>query len=341
MTDEIIYIIKRELQKPNLPKYKRNPLITIEKHLLGLSSTSIALELQISNRSVQRYIQEYKNNGLSSFLRNQKPGNKKKLTDVQLASIHKIINEPPSEVGYLLPEWTALLLKKYIQKAFQVSLSEEACRQLILSMQKDRKKQTPFKQRKLFQDQWSTYMRDYETEIWVLSDIYLGIRERRKNKQGKVPYYPEDLLKDPSEITNVDLTQKAKEEWLLCLKGIKSDAFFYWHHTDRHEELPRYKEIVYTIAKYSRNHKNIIFLPDAAIHRRNFHKIHIKKAKKEIKVQYFPAQSADLNPLYKLKENLLETYQLKKKKTQERKVLSEQKVKKILSYLDEISFHEK
>lgn len=349
MEKEVLHVIREQLKNENLPKYRKHQLASIEKYLSGQSTSTIANELQVTPRSIQRYIRSYRENGLASILESSKPGNKNKLSEEKEKKIKQDIQNEPTVYGYLVPEWTSRLLRKYITKEYKITLSEESCRKIIDSAGVKKEKQSLYKQRKQFEEQLSIYLNDSDTEVWALSDIYLGIRERRKNKQGKVPYYPKELLKDSSEMLKmeltenikVDLTQKAKEEWVLCLKSVKSNSFFYWHHTDRHEELSRYKEAIQAMVKHTKHAQIVLIMPNTAIHRRNFLKIHIKKSKKEISVNYFPPQSPDLNPLYELKEYLLETFQLKKKKTHERKILSSQKVKQILNYLDQISYHEK
>ncbi|WP_433744946.1 helix-turn-helix domain-containing protein [Falsibacillus pallidus] len=341
MEKKIIEMIQKELQTPNIPSYKRNRMSAVGKYLAGQSSFSIATDLNLSPRSVQRYIRAYQEKGISSLFNPQRPGNKHKLNDEQMNDIKRILQKEPTISGYLFPKWTARLLRRYIKKTYGTSLSQELCRQLLMTNQDKEEKQSPFKERKAFEQLLAIYLRDSDTEVWILSDIYLGIRERRKNKQGKLPYYPEDLLKDPASIPNVDLTQKAKEEWVLCLESMKSKDFFFWHHSDQQEELSRYKEVIQTMVRHTEAQKVVIIMPETAIHRRNFLKIYIKQSKKSFKVEYFPFQSPDLNPLNNRKEHIIETFQLKKKETQERKILSEQKVKQILNYLQQISHHKK
>jgi transposase len=337
MENEDLQLIWNHLKNENLPRYKKNQLLAIEKHLLNYSTTEIAKELDMHPRSIQRYIRNYKEKGLEAIMETSKPGNSRRLDDSQLNKIKEELQKYPSHHGYFLPKWTAKLVRKHIKKAYGVSLSEESCRKILQEAGVEGEWLSAFKQRNLFKEQLNTHLSNPNIEVWIISDIYLGIRERRKNKQGKLPYYPDDLLKDPSTIPKVDLTQKAKGEWILCLEAMKSGKFFYLHHTDQQEEGPRYKEAIQQMFRHTKVDSIVLLLPNAAIHRRNLLKLHSKRPNINFLVQFIPTDSQDLNPLNQRKEDLIEMFRLKKKGTNERKILSEQKMIQIIKYLDEIS----
>lgn len=339
MDSEALHLLKEQLHNMYLPKYKRNQFMALERYLSGESTASIAAELNLHPRSIQRYIRNYRDKGLETLQIVPKPGNKNKLRKNQENKIRQDLQKEPSMYGYLFPEWTPKLIKEYIKNVYGVSLSQETCRKLFHAAGLKKEKLSVIKQRKLFEEQMLFYQNEPDTEVWALSDIYLGIRERRKNKKGKLPYYPDDLLKDENTLPKIDLTQKAKEEWVLCLKAMKSQSFFYWRHTDQQDELPRYTEVIQKIFHHTDSSRIILIMADSATNRRNFLKKSMKESK-SIVIKFIPPHSPDLNPLNYLKEDLTKTFSLKKKRTQERKILPERKVTQILKYLHEISHHE-
>jgi transposase len=336
--EAILRKIEETLQNTQLPTYKNKRLQVIKQHLLGNSAKDIANELDYHLRSVQRYIKEYREKGEISLFDTPSPGNKGKLDVKQEEKIKKELQFRPSKYGYLLPEWNGKLLVKYIHKTYGISLSLETCRQLLHNSMIKNKEESVEKRRNEFKKRLQQYREDPNCEVWFLSDIFLGFRKRAKNKKGKLPYYPEDLLVDPTTIPHIDFSEKAKKERVLCVQSVKSNHFFFRHYTERVSEDKRYIQAIKKIYKATNQPQIVLLYPNLTIHNRNL-MFRVKESNKSFMVEYVPPQCSDLNPLTALKDELMRKFKLKDKQTNQRVKLSEDHLNQVLQYLHQLSPH--
>jgi|SaaInlStandDraft_1057018.scaffolds.fasta_scaffold188996_1 transposase len=82
----------------------------------GHSVPQIAKLLKRNHHTVRDWIKRYQEYGLDGLKRRYSSGRPSSLRDRVSSAIHKVIDSSPSQYGYPLAIWTALVLQDYLKK---------------------------------------------------------------------------------------------------------------------------------------------------------------------------------------------------------------------------------
>jgi transposase len=120
---EIQAVLHKMNKEKNLKMFLRYQAIYLR--LKGRKLQEIADIIRASRKTVINYIAAYRKDGLDGLIPVKQTGQPKFLTDEQENKLIKvIIDMVPAEVGFAATyNWTAKIIKEYIQKTFNVEYS--------------------------------------------------------------------------------------------------------------------------------------------------------------------------------------------------------------------------
>jgi transposase len=97
--------------------------LAVERVLEGESPGEVAEFLNVSVRSIQRWVRGWQQSGDAALLSRPKPGRPPKLTGQQTESVLCWLDLAPSHFGFPTERWTAPRLAWLIEREFGVSLN--------------------------------------------------------------------------------------------------------------------------------------------------------------------------------------------------------------------------
>jgi transposase len=106
---------------------------TILLHLHGATYDEISVIVGRSAVTIGSYVKAYRAKGIDGLVLGESPGRPSFLTNEQEEQIRKLlIEQKPSEVGFPSEmNWTAPLLRNWIEREFSVKYSERGTRKLL------------------------------------------------------------------------------------------------------------------------------------------------------------------------------------------------------------------
>jgi putative transposase len=106
---------------------------TILLHLHGVKCDQISIIVGRTTVTIGSYVKAYRTKGLDGLVLRESPGRPSFLTKEQEEQVRKLIVEQrPSDVGFPSEmNWTAPLLRDWIQHEFSVKYSERGTRKLL------------------------------------------------------------------------------------------------------------------------------------------------------------------------------------------------------------------
>lgn len=82
-------------------------------------------------RTIQYWMQQFLSEGTEGLRDEPRSGRPSQLTASQKETLRKILEKPPSTVGYERNDWDGILLSDYIRKKFHIDLKVRRCQYLF------------------------------------------------------------------------------------------------------------------------------------------------------------------------------------------------------------------
>ncbi|GAA1933516.1 hypothetical protein GCM10009753_78720 [Streptantibioticus ferralitis] len=93
-----------------------------ERFIRGEKTTTIARDLRVSKRSVERWRRAWREGGIQA-LQSQGPAKQPKLTDEQFAVLEELLAQGPTVHGWTDQRWTLVRVKTVIGRRFHLTVS--------------------------------------------------------------------------------------------------------------------------------------------------------------------------------------------------------------------------
>ena len=97
----------------------------------GLSCPEVAKLLGDGKRTVEYWINNFENHGLSGLIDEPRPGRKPHLNPDQYAEIERAIRLPPSEFNLNSNLWDGKTLSEFIMQQYNVTLGVRQCQRMF------------------------------------------------------------------------------------------------------------------------------------------------------------------------------------------------------------------
>lgn len=97
----------------------------------GASCRTVAHLLGDAPRTVQYWINQFEESGLSGLVDQERSGRPKRLTAKQLQVIGSVLRKPPTSVGMDANLWDGKTLSAYIQKKYGIRLGVRQCQRMF------------------------------------------------------------------------------------------------------------------------------------------------------------------------------------------------------------------
>lgn len=127
--------LKRKMKSCKNPRMQER-YQTVYLYLQGYSKEEIAKITGRGLTTVYRYINLYLNSGLKSLRLKHSPGRPNFLTEEQRQEVYDVVsNQVPKEVGFPVEmNWTAPLLREWIERIFGIKYSNRGAVELLHSL---------------------------------------------------------------------------------------------------------------------------------------------------------------------------------------------------------------
>jgi transposase len=102
---------------------ERRRLLAVRRFREGLSTDEIAAFLEVTPRSVRRWLAAHEEHGRSAVMAKAAPGRPPKLNHTQEKIVMRWLSGSPLEQGFTTELWTAKRLSQLIHQAWEVSFN--------------------------------------------------------------------------------------------------------------------------------------------------------------------------------------------------------------------------
>ena len=102
---------------------ERRRLLAVQRILEGYAAAEVAEFLEVSPRTVWRWLALYRGAGLEGLAARPAPGRPRKLTTTQEKIVLRWLHDDPTEHGFPTELWTAPRLANLIEREFGVRLN--------------------------------------------------------------------------------------------------------------------------------------------------------------------------------------------------------------------------
>ena len=132
-TDVIQTALRREMQGcPQLRFVHRLHCILLIG--AGVSCYEVAKVFGDNPRSVERWVRQFQQSGITGLKEKPHPGRHAKLAHEQMCQLEFMLRDCPRELGYPADVWSSQLLRGEILRRFHVSLSVRHCQRLLRTL---------------------------------------------------------------------------------------------------------------------------------------------------------------------------------------------------------------
>lgn len=302
-----ILLIDKKLIEQNLKNSERRKLEAIRYNLEGLETNQIAERINISQRSVERYIKEYKEKGIKEIVSGKKSSYKRKISKEVLERLKVDLKKSPTEFRFVELKWNNKILNRYLKSDYSIKVSLETCRKLLLKEQAvtENKEST-----ESIRDVINDLIADKNNNVWYVDELYIGVRKYKI--RGKAKAY-------------VLLGINAKTNKIKCR----------YFSTLNLEPTYEVKKFVFKIAKNFYKKQTYILIDKNSRNRNAFSSVRLKQSSKinnKLKIVYVNA-STEVSPLIQIKKKVIKDLDLVDKEGK-RKTISRQAENRIKKYLD-------
>jgi transposase len=113
---------------PSMEQRRRRAVDLVES---GQPAAEVARRLDVSERSVRRWLRAYRSDGDKGLAARAKPGRPSKLTPDQQEELVRILDSSPSAHGCPSDQWSELEIAKLIEREFGVFYTSEYVKDLL------------------------------------------------------------------------------------------------------------------------------------------------------------------------------------------------------------------
>ena len=114
------------------PEGRFNHRLHVVMLLLKGYSTKQAAEFFGDNpRSVKHWGQQYRKNGLSGLMENERPGRPRKISLEDLEKVRQDLRRPTADFGYHQGIWDGPLLRHHLEKQYNISITVRHCQRIF------------------------------------------------------------------------------------------------------------------------------------------------------------------------------------------------------------------
>lgn len=97
----------------------------------GMSCPEVARLLGDAPRTVEYWVHRFEEEGLAGLAEADRPGRPRRLTELQVQTIDRVLRQPPREAGLAGNLWDGKTLGEFIHKEFGVDLGVRQCQRLF------------------------------------------------------------------------------------------------------------------------------------------------------------------------------------------------------------------
>jgi transposase len=134
--------IRNRAKAGNLDEWRRGRAIL--GYIEGRRVVDLAVELDVTRGSVNRWLQWYEAMGIEGLLTETPPGPARKLTDAQRHELAALVDAGPLEAGYPSGVWTGPMIGDLVERQFGVRYHKHNVPRLLhelgFSVQRPRKR---------------------------------------------------------------------------------------------------------------------------------------------------------------------------------------------------------
>jgi transposase len=129
-TQKVIKELQEEIRRSKDARYTHR-LHAVLLVAQGMSSSEVAQLLGDGVRTVQLWVHQFTDEGLSGLKNKPRPGRPPKLSEEQLSEIGNALRSPPEECGMSGYLWDGKTLSAFILKEYDVQLGVRQCQRLF------------------------------------------------------------------------------------------------------------------------------------------------------------------------------------------------------------------
>lgn len=100
----------------------------------GMSARQAALWLNESERTVQRWVNQFEGAGFAGLQDRERPGRPSRLSDAQWRRLQRDLRRSPRDFGFAQTLWDGKLLAEHLRQHYQVELGVRQCQRLFKQM---------------------------------------------------------------------------------------------------------------------------------------------------------------------------------------------------------------
>lgn len=100
----------------------------------GMSARQAALWLNESERTVQRWVNQFEEAGFAGLQDRERPGRPSRLSDAQWRRLQRDLRRNPRDFGFAQTLWDGKLLAEHLRRHYQVELGVRQCQRLFKQM---------------------------------------------------------------------------------------------------------------------------------------------------------------------------------------------------------------
>jgi transposase len=260
----------------------------------GRLQKEVAGTLGVPLRTLEWWIERYRNDGLTALLKGPYPGRQPRLTTHQKEELAQIIKDGPESAGLETGVWTALIVKSLIKARFGVKYGESQVRRILqklgFSLQLPRR--SPSKADPVKQQHW-------------IEEEFPEIKEEVQSDAGVMGYQDEASFQQAGSITrtwclrgegcDVKSYPTRKSIKVLGAVVLAQDPKWHFRFTEKFNGESFLTLLEQLVRQYSG--KKIHLITDNAPYHRKGAKVNqwLEKHASSIKLHFLPAYSPEFN----------------------------------------------
>jgi len=128
--DTVVLALQDEIRRTAHARYDHR-LHAILMVAQGMSAREVARFLGDAPGTVTNWVHRFIDEGLSGLVDDDRPGRPRKLSEVHLEVIGKVLRQPPDDVGLSSAIWDGKTLSTFIKQRFDIDLGVRQCQRLF------------------------------------------------------------------------------------------------------------------------------------------------------------------------------------------------------------------
>ena len=132
-TDVMSVAIRQEIERNDESRYDHR-LHGVLLVANGMSARQAALWLSESERTVQRWVNQFEQIGFAGLQEGERPGRPSRLSGEHWQHLERDLRRSPREFGFAQTLWDGKLLTEHLRRQYQVELGVRQCQRLFRQM---------------------------------------------------------------------------------------------------------------------------------------------------------------------------------------------------------------